>query len=162
MICDYNKKVVQLIPDLIKVPEYEFDVLPIGIHEASMEEIKDSFAFNSRRRALFDGLLHASEELAVAGCPRIYVDGSYVTSKPIPQDFDVCYELGEINRVVLNPVFFEFQEGCAAQKREYGGEFFPISTHTDGTRCYLLDFFQGIRGTDSKKGLVAVALSRNS
>ena len=113
-----------MIPALISVPDHEFDVLPEGIHEARMNEIRDTFAFNPRRSDLFNGLLRATQELRRAGCLRIYVDGSFVTSKPFPGDFDVCYELTGIDRALLNQVFFDFHDGCAAQKREYGGEFF--------------------------------------
>lgn len=84
-----------------------------------------------------------------------------MTSKPIPGDFDACYELTEIDRSLLNPVFLDFRDGRAAQKREYGGEFFPSVAHADRWGSTFLDFFQSLRGTNSRKGIVTVNLERN-
>lgn len=109
----------------------------------------------------FDGLLRASQDLKFAGCRRIYVNGSFVTTKPIPGDFDACYEITGIDRSVLNPVFFDFRDGRAAQKREYGGEFFPSIAQADRWGRTFIEFFQTLRGTDSRKGILTVNLERN-
>ena len=42
-----------MLPPLIALPDYEFQVLPTGIHEADLPEVEVVFAFNSWRRALF-------------------------------------------------------------------------------------------------------------
>ena len=158
MILRYNIKVVSLIPTLIEISDYEFNVLPVGIHQASMTAIEDTFAFNWWRRELFGGLRRGIHELKRAGCSRVYVDGSFVTSKPYPGDFDVCYELDGINQSLLNPVFLDFDDGTKAQKREFGGEFFPVSEYIDMAGASFLDFFQGIRGSCAKKGIVTVSI----
>ena len=161
MLRTYNNMIVSLIPALIDITDYEFKVLPVGIHEANLEEIEDLFAFNTRRRELYDGLLRAFHDLRSAGCRRFYVDGSFVTSKPIPGDFDACYELTGIDRSLLNPVFFDFRNGRMAQKRAYGGEFFPSNAQADAWGRSFLDFFQNVRGTSARKGILTVSLTRS-
>ncbi len=39
-----------------------------------------------------DGLRSALESLEGAGCRTAYVDGSFVTAKELPNDFDACWE----------------------------------------------------------------------
>jgi hypothetical protein len=66
--------------------------LPPGEHEVTWEEFTERFGWNDRRRGLIQGLAEAIEILRRAECPRLWVDGSFVTSKEIPGDFDVCYD----------------------------------------------------------------------
>jgi hypothetical protein len=66
-------------------------VLPPGIHQAALVEVATAFATTPWRRDLYGGLVKAAEQLRSAGCPTIYLDGSYVTGKPMPGDFDaIC------------------------------------------------------------------------
>ncbi len=38
------------------------------------------------------GLGAAMENLKTAGCRTVYLDGSFVTSKDIPDDYNACWE----------------------------------------------------------------------
>ncbi|EDX70939.1 hypothetical protein MC7420_8190 [Coleofasciculus chthonoplastes PCC 7420] len=40
---------------------------------------------------MIDGLELAMTQLKAAGCRTIYIDGSFITSKPNPGDFDAAY-----------------------------------------------------------------------
>ncbi len=80
----YNIIVVSMIPALVPLPGSPWTVLPPGAHAASLEDVAAAFATNAWRRELFDGLAFASGKLRSAGCPAIYLDGSYVTGKPRP------------------------------------------------------------------------------
>jgi len=55
-----------------------------GLHEATLDELEQRFATNPRRRSLHDGLRRGCGALQAAGCAVVFVDGSYVTDKPIP------------------------------------------------------------------------------
>ena len=73
------------------------------------------------------GLRAALENLRSAGCLTAYVDGSFVSSKSEPGDFDACWEEAGVDLDRLDPVLLTFDAGRAAQKANYGGEFFPAS-----------------------------------
>ena len=45
------------------------------------------------RLQLLAGLKAALDNLKAAGCRRAYIDGSFVTAKEHPGDFDACWEL---------------------------------------------------------------------
>ena len=98
------------------------------------------------------------ESLRRAGCRTVYIDGSFVTSKEIPNDFDACWEEAGVAPELLDPVLLRFDAGRAEQKARYLGELFPasIGATVDGTS--FLEFFQTDRATGRTKGIVAVDL----
>lgn len=74
--------------------------LPPGIYAATLPEIKARFATNSTRDALFAGLKLLAHDLAAAGCKTLYLNGSFITDKQDPKDYDACWETdGVDNRI---------------------------------------------------------------
>jgi hypothetical protein len=155
----YNIIVVTMIPALVLLPGSPWTVLPPGAHAASLEDVAVAFATNAWRRELFGGLVLASGKLRLAGCPAIYLDGSYVTGKPRPGDFDACWDPTGVVLAKLDPVFLEFANGRAAQKAAFKGEFFPSSMMCVDVGQAFVDFFQLDRFTGKQKGIVSIPLS---
>lgn len=155
----YNITVVSMLPALIPLPGAPWSVLPPGAHEASLEAVAAAFATNTWRRHLFDGLVLASGKLHQAGCQTVYLDGSYVTGKPMPGDFDACWDPTGVDPTKLDPVFLQFANGRAAQKAAFKGEFFPSSMMCMDVGRAFVDFFQMDRFTGKQKGIISVSLS---
>jgi hypothetical protein len=132
--------------------------LPEGIHDASWDEIVDRFGTNERRRALLEGLRRALDSLREGGCRRAYLDGSFVTAKDEPGDFDACWETAGVRATLLDPVLLDFANARAVQKERFGGEFFPAEAiaHPEGTR--FLDYFQRDKLNGEPKGIIALDL----
>jgi hypothetical protein len=132
--------------------------LPEGIHDASWDEIGDRFGTSERRNELLEGLRRALASLREAGCHRAYIDGSFVTAKEEPGDFDACWETVGVDSSLLDPVLLEFADARAAQKERFGGELFPaeVIADPDGTR--FLDYFQRDKLTGEPKGIVVLNL----
>lgn len=151
-----------MIPELVDLPGAPWSVLPVGVHTADLGGIARAFAVNPQRRSLFEGLVRGARDLASAGCRRIYVDGSYVTNKPIPGDYDVCWEPEGVNVRLLDRVFRDFSHGRAAQKAKYGGEFFPSSAAADHAGNSYLEYFQRESHSGGRKGIILVDLVRDS
>jgi hypothetical protein len=107
---------------------------------------------------LLAGLEEAIGLLRAAGCRRIFLDGSFVTAKELPNDFDACWDVEGVDADALDPVFFEFSGGRAAQKARFGGEFFPAQVPEGATGKTFLDFFQTDRETGEAKGIVELSL----
>src|SRR4051794_40679699 len=78
--------------------------LPPGIWDATWSEFSAQFGFTERRRQLMAGLQLALIDLQHAGCRRAYVNGSFVTAKPDPNDFDGCWERVGVDLLRLDPV----------------------------------------------------------
>jgi hypothetical protein len=100
-------------------------------------------------------MLAALDALRAAGCRRAYVDGSFVTAKPDPGDFDGCWETGGVDPARLDPVLMTFDRGRQAQKAKYGGELFFADAAADPAGTRFVDFFQRDR-TGQPKGIVAL------
>ena len=73
------------------MPQFDAEgLLPTGIHRATWHEVTARFGKTPWRRQLLDELGMAFDSLRRAGCRTVYIDGSFVTSKEIPNDFDAC------------------------------------------------------------------------
>jgi len=132
--------------------------LPPGIHPARWDEIVTRYATNTRRRELTDGLLDALRSLKRAGCRTAYLDGSFVTAKELPGDFDACWEIAGVDASRLDRELLDFSNRRAAQKTRYGGELFPAETAAEPAGTTFLDYFQRDRDTGQPKGMLAVDL----
>ncbi len=148
-----------MIPQLIAMEGSPWAVLPPGVHQADLDDVETAFATNAWRRELFDGLVDAAGRLRSARCSTIYLDGSYVTGKPRPGDFDACWDPAGVDGGKLDPVFLDFRNGRAAQKAAFKGEFFPSSMMSADVGRAFVEFFQLDRFTGKKKGLISISLS---
>ncbi len=100
----------------------------------------------------------ALENLKSAGCRAVYLDGSFVTIKVIPNDYDACWNEDGVDPYLLDPVLLTFDAGRAAQKAKYMGELFPASVIANAGGLSFLDFFQTDKETGDPKGIVAIGL----
>lgn len=104
------------------------------------------------------GLVEAAGRLRSSGCSIIYLDGSYVTRKPRPRDFDACWDPIGVDPRKLDPIFLDFNNTRAAQKAAFKGEFFPSSTMCANVSQTFVEFLQLDRFTGKTKGFVSVSL----
>jgi len=132
--------------------------LPPGVHFANWSEIDERLAFNPRRRRLLAGFREACEELRKAGCRLVYLDGSFVTTKEQPGDFDACWDVQHVDDEALDPVFWDFSQGRAAQKRRFLGELLPAQLPEGATGRAFVEFFQVNKLTGAPKGILAIRL----
>ena len=143
------------------IPEFDKEgYLPPGIYWPNWDVFVKRFGFNKHRLGILEGLKRALQNFQNAGCENIYIDGSFVTNKEFPDDFDGCWDTKNVNPDLLDPVFFIFDNKRAAQKVIYNGEFFPASFIADKSGRTYLDFFQSIKYTDDPKGIIAFNLKK--
>lgn len=154
----HNNIVVCMIPDFVDIGG-PWKVLPPGVHIATLKEIEGRFATSDHRKHLFSGFRKSVIALRKAGCRKIYLDGSFVTEKPIPGDFDVCWDDIGIDDTKLDSVFLDFNDKRKKQKERFYGEFFPVHLLADGTHVFL-DYFQMDKYTGNKKGIICINISK--
>lgn len=136
-----------------------------GVHFMTWDVFYDQFNFSPKRKILLAGLERAIDVFRQCGCVVIYIDGSFVTQKLEPNDYDACWE-GDWDFVTMNlarlePLFIDFVDlstGRKKQKLKYNGEIFPAEFSADSIGTSYLDFFQQIRFSSGKKGIVAIKL----
>ena len=106
-------------------------VLPPGIHWANWDDLTQRYGRNPWRKSLLAGLKAALENLRDAGCRTAYIDGSFVTDKEYPNDYDACWEEAGVDPYLLDPALLIFDPGRETQKAKYPGELFrqpPLQT----------------------------------
>ena len=141
------------------IPEFTRDGrLPAGVHWAAWQEIEARFGFSERRQELLSGLRLASRALRRAGCRQMYIDGSFVTIKHEPGDYDACWDIDGVDVECLDPVFLDFADGRRAQKHKYFGEFFPAQMPEGASGKLFLEFFQTDKETGKSKGIIGLNL----
>ena len=141
------------------IPPFNKDgLLPPGVYWADWSELRDRFGNNPWRLRLATGFRAAIENLRDAGCRTVYLNGSFVTSKAMPNDYDACWEEAGVDPTTLDPALLTFDAGWAAQKAKYMGELFPASIIADTAGLSFLEFFQTDKETGEPKGIIAVDL----
>ena len=127
-----------------------------GIHSLTLDEIENLFVFNEHRKKLFQGLKKALENLVSAGVQDVYIDGSFISEKEVPNDIDGCW-LPNPSTVSskIDPVLLDFSYSRKKMKEKYGVDFFPANCIEGPSGEPFLKFFQMDR--DGKpKGIIKI------
>lgn len=139
------------------IPEFDsYGNLPPGVYSATLSEIEARFAYTSGRKQLFLGFKRLAENLKVAGSKTLYLNGSYVTSKRDPRDYDACWEpMGVGNKV--DRLLVEILSKEKERKEKYFGDIFPRMPELLGIDHFMV--FQ-MDEEQSAKGILMVDLRR--
>lgn len=135
--------------------------LEIGIHVMEWEEFKQAYGYNETRRAIIDGMALALASLKKNGCQRVYMDGSFVTTKEEPGDFDACWDPIGVDLLGLikdYPCFMDLRAPRESQKLLFKGELFPSTTPAENKGNTFLEFFQQDRD-GTPKGIIQLNLN---
>jgi hypothetical protein len=153
--------VIAFVPEAGMIPPFEESgFLPAGIHQATLLEFEARFAIfdsSDRRIKLYNGikrLWEAAHKLLFV--KRLYVAGSYVSSKPEPNDFDclVVYEANEVPQVV-RPFEYQVLHRKTASKH-FAGDVITVGEGSELHRYYM-SFLQLSRD-DMSVGIVEIEL----
>lgn len=139
----------------------EFDPggnLPPGLHATTWPLFVARFGITEHRRRLLCGLRRALDSLKRAGCQRAYIDGSFVTDKEQPGDYDACWDPVGVNAALLDPVLLKFDNQRLLQKVVFYGELFPSHWLANLAGQRFLEFFQTDKNTGSQKGIILLNL----
>ena len=141
---------------MIPEPHPATGYLPPGDHKASWGEVVGRFGGNARRAWLIEGLMAACRNLSTAGCRELLLDGSFVTTKVLPGDYDGAWDPIGVNPDLLDPVLLDFSNRRAAMKAKYLGDLFPASALA-APGVLFRDFFRTDRN-GIEKGVVLIDL----
>jgi hypothetical protein len=120
-----------------------------------LDEVEAIYATNDHRRRLFEGFKRGFASLQHAGCQTIFLDGSFTGENPNPEDFDACWVPMGVDPRKLDPVLLDFSKKREAQKRKYGGEFFPSTAYAQAG-MFFFNYFQRDKYTGKPKGIIRV------
>ena len=132
-----------------------------GVHQISWDDFVTEYGYTDQRIELIKGLEIALSQLQDCGCKKVYIDGSFVTKKVVPGDYDACWEHEGVDIDKLRrdyPLFFDFDNGRMSQKSAYKGEIFPARVPAAVNPILLfINFFQLDRDNQAK-GIISLLL----
>lgn len=135
--------------------------LAIGIHVMEWAEFKETFGYNETRNGILVGMAIALAALKKHGCLRVFMDGSFVTTKEEPGDFDGCWNPDGVNIAELIKelsCFMDLRAPRNSQKTLFKGEIFPSTVPADNKGSTFLEFFQKDRD-ETPKGIIQINLN---
>lgn len=117
----------------------------------------DRYGYTPWRLRLLAGMLEALGLLKLAGCARAWIDGSFVTGKELPGDYDACWDADGVDFDLVDDRLLTFDRGRATQKSAFLGELFLADGRADPQGTLFRDFFQTDRD-GQRKGIVVIEL----
>ena len=115
--------------------------LPLGTHCVTWEGVVRLCGFTQHRAGLIAGLRMALLNLKLAGCSVLYLDGSFVSMKVKPNDYDGAWEPSGVDFDVVDPVLLSFGDRRKAMKDKFKGELFVADQLADSNVSYR-EFFR--------------------
>jgi hypothetical protein len=138
-------------------------MLSPGVHDADWLELTSRFGGNLHRQTILQGVRQALRVLAQAGCGQVWVDGSFITNKPYPSDWDGCWDPVGVDPARLEPAFLEFTAAARQQmKTKYMADLFPASFSEASSGLFFVQYFQRDKVTGDPKGIVRIDLTGGS
>ncbi len=113
--------------------------LPPGIHKATWDEFYDRFSTNLRRVMILESLLKMLQYLRDVGCKSVKIDGSLVTTKPIPKDFDGTWDPEGVNDREIDRIMLDINK--IIDDNKYKGELYPAYYIEKNSKMFWDDYF---------------------
>jgi hypothetical protein len=134
--------------------------LPPGVHPMAWSAFCAQFVVGAWRERLGRALYRALNNLRNAGCSQAIVDGSFVTSKLDPSDFDLAFDPAGVNAALMDPVLRKHDDDRRAMKAKYFGDVVPWGwIACSATGLLYQEFFQSDR-SGNPKGVVLLKLDQ--
>ena len=138
-----------------------------GEHKLTIDEFKEIFVYNDKRRLIFSGFQKLLGIFKQIECSHIYADGSFVTKKPFPSDIDICWHMDE-NKEQRNKQLKKLLEICKPLiflndnrefiQNEFYADVFPANTLEGASGLMFKDFFKKDKHTGKEKGIIIIDL----
>jgi len=140
------------------IPDFNDDgLLPPGVHRATRAEVEMRYGWCEHRRDLLAGLRLALGDLKRAGCGRVFLDGSFVTAKETPNDFDLVWDTAGVTVADLHPALRMLAPPRFGQQARYRGDILPNVQEASSGQPFI-DFFQVDKNSMKPKGIIEIEL----
>lgn len=144
------------------IPEFETNgFLKEGIYETTFEEMENKLGFSKKRQKLLAAMKNLISYCRCLQCDILHIDGSFVSNKIAPADYDACWDTTAANRNDVLRVVEQslLNSDSETQKEDFGGEIYPAfdkSPFNHGQT--ILEYFQTIKDSDERKGIIKLKL----
>ena len=130
-----------------------------GIHELTWDEFEQMYSIDEVRIEFIARMKELIKMLKEAGCKKIYINGSFITKKKRPGDYDLLWEDGDhIDYDKLDPIIrypWNHEEG---RKKKFKGDIYPAGIIASQVPSQtFLEFFQKTRD-GREKGIIMIKI----
>lgn len=140
-----------------------------GEHRMTLEKFKEIFVHNERRRYIFERFEQLFEVFRQIACSHLYIDGSFVTKKPHPNDIDVCWHMDDdrekrttqleaLLRICPQLILLNDNGNRKFIEERFCADVFPANTTEGASGLMFKDFFQRDKHTNQAKGIIIIDL----
>lgn len=139
-----------------------YGLLPCGVHDCSLHEVRAAFGGSDRRRYLCSQLeWFVSVLRSIFAGGDLLVDGSFVTDKPVPGDIEVTIDLRLCDSTTQASAFKFWLDHNVTLKADHEIHFFPtLQANSDFTSFfqYVGEKTAAMKGLDKKhpKGILRI------
>lgn len=142
----------------LPVPTLVGGKLPPGEHPVAWLDLVAAFGQGSVKRKLAtEGLRRFALMLHAAGGKWLFVDGSFVTGRERPSDWDGCFLSAGLDWQAVDPRLKDIQSNRDSLKADFKCDVFAAETINGETGKPFRDFFQHER-TGKPKGILVLDL----
>ncbi len=142
------------------LPYNSFGNLEPGMYNMMWEDFKSVFGSSEYRQNLIRGMEMAVNGLKAVGCKVIYIDGSFITKKIYPRDFDLCWDEDGVNYELSKTTYrglFDFGFKMQNMKKRYGEDIVQMTNYANERGTSFLNYFQEDK-QGREKGIVKISL----
>ncbi len=137
-------------------------MLPEGLHDSNLPEIRQALGFTKRREELIDGLeryLSFLESYSVLDS--VVIDGSFVTTEPKPGDIDLL--VVPMSGATADAAYVQLHQELWSNKAEvrdvFGCDAYPVDEVGSENYADWFTFFSATPDGNAR-GLLRVGMSR--
>lgn len=148
------------------IPEFNsLGLLPEGIHTTTWQHFCTRYGTGPKRKALLENIKEVILILKQVECQYFYIDGSFVTNKRRPDDFDACWDPTGVNKKLFGEIAPElknyprpFSKLVDCKQKYKGDVYIATLTFNESPNISCLQFFQVDKQTKEKKGIIKLDL----
>lgn len=134
--------------------------LPEGIHKATYDEVKVRYGHNEHRKKLLDKMDLLLEKLLHAGCKQFFLDGSFISNKELPNDYDALLGYEGLNVNLLDPIILQ-TPNAGLVKEKYSCDLIPCDVG-GYSGDFWIDRFTIDKETGNRKGIIKISFTGGS
>lgn len=148
----------------LMIPEFNrHGELPKGIHDATLKQIRKRYAITAHRTTLYECFEDWVDHMRAAGCQTFHLDGSFITSKHHPGDYDALWDARGVDLAKIDPCLLDYPKDLEVINERFAGDIFPDYAIPEGSISFYLQRMQRETRADvpRAKGIVRLSFEAN-
>jgi len=122
----------------------------------SSQQFQKLFGFNEERNKKITNLFFVANRFKKVGCNKLFVFGSFASQKEFPNDIDICFDIEDLNKEVIeenNSLFDKYERRRIHKYFQIHIAFFKIDDNDEELKRFMKTDREG-----NQRGIVEIDL----